>query len=91
MMFVSKITPTPNVSKKIRLHKVRTMRKRVLAFMLFIFILSFVTELALEHFRKVDNLGLWYTLIVASVYTLIVSTFAGVIAMVSSFLRKKIT
>jgi predicted membrane metal-binding protein len=36
-----------------------------------IFILSFVAELLLEHFGKVDSIGLWYTILVAFVYSLI--------------------
>jgi hypothetical protein len=67
----------------------RTMPQRILLFILLIFIASFVTELILEHFRKVDNLGLWYTFIVAGVYTAIVSTFTGMIWTVVKFLRRK--
>jgi hypothetical protein len=36
-----------------------------------IFILSFIVELLLEHFGKVDSIGLWYTLLVVLVYSLI--------------------
>jgi hypothetical protein len=44
-----------------------------------IFILSFIVELLLEHFGKVDSIGLWYTLLVALVYSLI--TLAAVYLM----------
>jgi hypothetical protein len=36
-----------------------------------VFIFSIIVEMILEHLGKVDSIGLWYTLIVATVYTVV--------------------
>lgn len=60
-----------------------------LKFVLLAFGLSLLLERILEKLGKVDSIGLWYTAIVAAVYTLIVMVLGLVLQGVWAFLRNR--
>ena len=62
--------------------------KKFTMFIVIVFLLSFLLELILEELGKVDSIGLWYTGLVALVYTVGLSIVAAFVLGVQRLFKK---